>query len=101
MAVWLDAVLQAEELQLCKSDLDTSLAGVLVFPAHSRRQSSSLTLAHSASPRPFCSSEPQYSFVHSQDSLHVDTLQSTFEVAALKKEAAGNDELLLSVLGAG
>ena len=28
MAVWLDAVLQDEELPTCKSDLDTSLADV-------------------------------------------------------------------------
>merc|ERR1711971_213305 len=51
------------------------------------------TLAHSASPRHFCTSTSQCLLVHSQDSLHLDPLQSTFEVDVRKEGAAEHGEL--------
>merc|ERR1711971_70188 len=93
---------EAEEHLPLMHSATGSASGELVFPAHSRRQSSSphphfmaqsCTLAHSASPRHFYTSTSQCSLVHSQASLHVDSLQSTFEVDALKEGAAEHDEL--------
>merc|ERR1711971_90361 len=57
------------------------------------------TLAHSASPRHFCTSASQCSLVHSQASLQVDELQSTCELVALKKEAPEHLPLMHSATG--